>query len=125
MYTTPQSCIGFWFALQDATRENGCLWAIPGRHALRQRFHYQADELVMDTLDATPLPLAQAVPLEAPAGTLVLLDGLLPHFSGANQSPYSRHAYTLHLIDGACEYSADNWLQRASELPLRGFSDFS
>ena len=125
LYTTPQSCIGFWFALQDATRENGCLWAIPGRHALRQRFHYQADELVMDTLDATPLPLAQAVPLEAPAGTLVLLDGLLPHFSGANQSPYSRHAYTLHLIDGACEYSADNWLQRASELPLRGFSDFS
>ncbi|WP_198145116.1 phytanoyl-CoA dioxygenase family protein [Microscilla marina] len=26
------SCTGFWFALEDATQENGCLWAIPGSH---------------------------------------------------------------------------------------------
>lgn len=24
--------LGFWIALEDATRENGCLWFIPGSH---------------------------------------------------------------------------------------------
>ena len=32
LYTEPTSCIGFWFALEDATIENGCLWAKPGGH---------------------------------------------------------------------------------------------
>ena len=32
LYTDPMSCIGFWFALEDATLENGCLWAEPGGH---------------------------------------------------------------------------------------------
>jgi phytanoyl-CoA hydroxylase len=31
LYTDPLSCIGFWFALEDATVDNGCLYAIPGR----------------------------------------------------------------------------------------------
>ena len=29
--------------------------------------------------------------------------------------------HTLHMIDAACEYPANNWLQRPAELPLRGF----
>ncbi|MPC12078.1 Phytanoyl-CoA dioxygenase 2 [Portunus trituberculatus] len=28
--TEPQSCTGFWFALEDVTLENGCLWYVPG-----------------------------------------------------------------------------------------------
>ena len=33
LYTEPeQSCTGFWWAVDDATIENGCLWAIPGSH---------------------------------------------------------------------------------------------
>ena len=61
------------------------------------------------------------VALEAKAGTLVLLHGLLPHASGANRSGKSRHAYSVHLIDGTADYPADNWLQRPPEQPLRGF----
>jgi phytanoyl-CoA hydroxylase len=60
------------------------------------------------------------VPLEAPRGTLVVLDGLLPHRSGPNRSDLPRHAYTLHAIDPRASYPADNWLQRP-DLPLRGF----
>ncbi|MFN8247282.1 MAG: phytanoyl-CoA dioxygenase family protein [Ferruginibacter sp.] len=26
LYTEPHSCIGFWFALEDASKENGCLY---------------------------------------------------------------------------------------------------
>lgn len=33
LYTTPRvSCLGLWLALQDATLENGCIWARPGSH---------------------------------------------------------------------------------------------
>src|SRR5438270_8986514 len=40
LYTEPLSVTGLWFALEDATTENGCLWAIPGGHkeALKSRF---------------------------------------------------------------------------------------
>ena len=65
----------------------------------------------MVTLDPAPLPIEGLVPLPARKGTLVLLHGQLPHRSGPNLSDRSRHAYTLHLIDGAARYSPDNWLQ--------------
>ena len=32
LYTEPMSVTGFWFAIEDATVENGCLWAQPGGH---------------------------------------------------------------------------------------------
>src|SRR5260221_3525467 len=32
LHTEPQSGTGLWFALEDATTENGCLWALPGQH---------------------------------------------------------------------------------------------
>jgi phytanoyl-CoA hydroxylase len=61
------------------------------------------------------------VALEAPRGTLVVLDGALPHLSGPNRSDRPRHAYTLHAVDGAAHWLEDNWLQRPT-LPLRGFA---
>ena len=29
----PLRLVGFWFPLDDATLENGCLWFVPGSHA--------------------------------------------------------------------------------------------
>jgi phytanoyl-CoA hydroxylase len=123
LYTEPLSVAGLWFALEDATLENGCLWALPGGHLgpLRERWRRVGDEMVMERLDDTPWDEAAAVPLEVPKGTLVVLHGKLPHGSAPNRSAVSRHAYTLHLIDGACAYASDNWLQRGADLPLRGF----
>ena len=99
------------------------MWAEPGGHRrpLHQRFVRDGEATRMVTLDPAPLPTEGLVPLPAAKGTLVVLHGQLPHRSGPNLSDRSRHAYALHLIDGACPYSADNWLQRARDLPLRGF----
>lgn len=72
-----------------------------------------------EVLDDSPWPGDLLTPLEVNAGTLVLLHGLLPHMSYANRSPKSRHAYAVHIVDGAAEYPAGNWLQR--EMPARGF----
>ncbi|KAI0455045.1 phytanoyl-CoA dioxygenase [Xylaria acuta] len=41
LYTDPPSAVGFWYALEDATAENGCLSFLPGSHRwapVRQRF---------------------------------------------------------------------------------------
>jgi cytosine/adenosine deaminase-related metal-dependent hydrolase len=38
-----------------------------------------------------------------------------------DRSDRSRHAYTVHIIDGAAHYPAENWLRRGPERPLRGF----
>ena len=61
------------------------------------------------------------MPLEAAAGTVVLLHGLLPHRSSPNTSPRSRAAYSLHLVEAGARYPEDNWLQRPAAMPARGF----
>ncbi len=122
--TTPITVTTFWFALEDATLNNGCLWTEPGGHRgpLRERFVKQDAGAGMEKLDATPWPDgSRAVPLECAAGTLVVFHGLLPHYSAANRSAVSRHAYTLHVTDASSAYSPRNWLQRGAELPVRGF----
>jgi phytanoyl-CoA hydroxylase len=124
LYTEPLTTLGLWFALEDATRENGCLWALPGGHrgSLRRRFVRTADGgTTMRILAEAPYREEAMVPLEVPQGTLVALHGLLPHRSGPNLSSRSRHAYSLHLIDAQAHYPPDNWLQRPSTFPPRGF----
>jgi phytanoyl-CoA hydroxylase len=122
LYTRPSTVTGFWIALDDADRDNGCLLALSGAHhgPLRRRFHRAGDAMVTSELDATPWPAVEPLALEVPRGSLVVLHGLLPHASAANHSNRSRHAYALHLIDGQAVYDPDNWLQRP-HLPLRGF----
>ncbi|WIM10411.1 phytanoyl-CoA dioxygenase family protein [Enhydrobacter sp.] len=123
LYTRPSTVTGFWMALDDADRNNGCLLALAGAHRgpLRERFHRVGSDLITSRLDATPWPDAEPVALEVPRGSLVVLHGLLPHASAANRSDRPRHAYALHLIDGQAVYDADNWLQRPDH-PLRGFN---
>ncbi len=124
LHTEPESCTGFWFALEDATIDNGCMHFIPGGHkGPLKELHYRGDDgkMTFKKLDETPWPEGATVPAEAKAGTLVIFDGRAPHLSGANLSDKSRHAYTLHVIDRMSHYPAENWLQRSPDLPLRGF----
>jgi phytanoyl-CoA hydroxylase len=136
--TTPITVTTFWFALEDANQSNGCLWVEPGGHRgpLRERFVKTRNDkdsgaenglsggaARMERLNTTPWPDDHsAVPVEVSAGTLVVLHGLLPHYSAPNRSTVSRHAYTLHATDAGSVYSAGNWLQRGSDLPVRGFA---
>jgi len=122
--STPVSVTTFWFALEDAAVDNGCLWAEPGGHRgpLRERFVREGQQLNLEVLDRTPWPdQSTAVPLPCEAGTLIVFHGLLPHYSAPNRSARSRLAYTLHATDGRTNYAPTNWLQRSASLPVRGF----
>jgi len=113
-FTEPGSVITFWFALDDAHLKNGCLFVLPGgqNFPLKERFIRTEDRVEMIAKDEKPWPQPdEAVPLEVKAGTLICFHGQMPHFSNANRSDTARHAFTLHVTDGACEYSRDNWIQ--------------
>jgi phytanoyl-CoA hydroxylase len=124
LYTEPLRVVGLWFALEDATVDNGCLWVIPGGHqlGLKSRFlRAQEGGTRFEVFDDSPWPDDNLQPLEVKKGSLIVLNALLPHLSRENRSAQSRHAYTLHMIDGAAHYPKENWLQRAAEMPARGF----
>lgn len=117
LYTEPESVIGFWFAIDDAHRGNGCLGGLPGEHAkgLREVFRRRPDgRFALEPV--TPPPPAWDASLlewiEVPAGTLVIFNGSFPHLSEANRSSRSRHAYTLHAVSGAALYPDSNWIRR-------------
>jgi phytanoyl-CoA hydroxylase len=125
LYTEPLRMVGLWFALEDATIENGCLWTIPGGHqlGLKSRFvRAEAGGTRFEALNEVTWAEEDLRPLEVKQGTLIVLNALLPHLSRENRSPKSRHAYTLHVIDGSARYPKENWLQRSPEMPARGFS---
>ncbi|GJP30672.1 hypothetical protein CLOM_g4528 [Closterium sp. NIES-68] len=125
LYTDPPSCVGVWVAVQDATVENGCLYALPGSHRdpLARRFVRDGKGGVVFDAPSPTYDLSQFVPLPVKAGTAVILHGQLVHFSYENKSPVSRHAYSMHIVesDGAA-YPSDNWLQVApSDPPFQPF----
>ncbi len=122
LYTEPESVIGFWVALEDATIENGCLMVADKGHTppLRQRFRKVNNESVMEQINDDKLPDTDLA-LEVKKGSLVILHGRLPHRSCANTSEKSRYAYAIHVIDGECRYPDDNWLTRPESMPLTGF----
>lgn len=124
LYAEEKPVLGLWFALQDATLENGCLWSIPGAHKTPLKSRMRRDKnnkISVDIYDKNPWPLDQMVPLPVSRGSVILLHGLLPHMSKENKSSRSRHAYTLHVVSGDSTYADDNWLQPSKELPFKGF----
>jgi phytanoyl-CoA hydroxylase len=120
LYTVPQTCLGYWWALHDCSKENGCLWAIPGSHkwGMNRRFR-RKDLPEYGTEFVPPEPILWSTdgeqPIECPAGSLVLIHHSVVHYSAANTSSHARHAYSIHLVDGkeGVVYPQDNWLQRS------------
>jgi phytanoyl-CoA hydroxylase len=127
-FSTPLSVVTFWLAVEDATLQNGCLQVQSGGAAapldnpldnpLREQFlRYPDDSTELKTLNDMPWPDDDsAKPLVVKKGTLVVFDGLLPHFSAPNLSDKSRHAFTLHITCANTEYAKENWLQAEPSL---------
>lgn len=126
LYTNPQTCIGFWWALDDCHVNNGCLWAVPGSHKLGVHRRFRRRDPPNEGTEFEPLELVEwdltgAVPLEIPKGSLVILHAAVVHYSEGNTSANPRHAFSLHVVDGKSGvlYPPDNWLQRPPEHPFR------
>ena len=67
--------------------------------------------------------LTKFSPLEVKAGTMVLLHGENVHYSAPNTSDASRHAYSVHFVDGDATWDPRNWLQQAGDFPFAALDD--
>ncbi|KAF2114392.1 phytanoyl-CoA dioxygenase family protein [Lophiotrema nucula] len=144
LYTDPPSAVGWWYALEDATQENGCLSFAAGsqkREPISKRFVRTGNgdsegtgfidndgakfpkrllDLQNGTTNGVNGEKKQEVYEmgEVKAGTLVLIHGNILHKSEKNVSGKSRFIYTFHVIEGEQKYDERNWLQP----PKEGFS---
>ncbi|POS71233.1 phytanoyl-CoA dioxygenase family protein [Diaporthe helianthi] len=136
LYTNPPSAVGFWYALEDATLENGCLSFLPGSHkwapiskrlvrkagnagtemATNEGPRFPPGEEYGERAD-TPARDEDYIPGEVKAGSLVLIHGNILHKSEKNLSQKGRIIYTFHIIEGGDErvYDEKNWLQPPAE----------
>ena len=117
LITDRPTVTGIWIAIEDAHRDNGCLWVQPGGHRSPLREIYQVDwakrEGQLSELDRAPWPGEdEALAVEVEAGSVVMFHDHMPHYSSRNLSEESRHAFTLHVAEKSSRWSGENWLQR-------------
>ncbi|RFU79609.1 phytanoyl- dioxygenase [Trichoderma arundinaceum] len=132
LYTSAPSAVGFWYALEDATLENGCLSFLPGSHRwapVEKRLVRKAGGTGTEVVDNDGLkfppgeeyggeqhPEGEYLPGEVKAGDLVLIHGNMLHKSERNTSQKGRIIYTFHIIEGEGRtYDERNWLQPPKE----------
>lgn len=139
LYTDTPSAVGFWYALEDATLENGCLSFLPGSHRwapIEKRLVRSAGGSGTEMADnnGPRFPAGDEygedrkpgssgledggdyVAGEVKAGSLVLIHGNLLHKSEKNLSQKGRIIYTFHVIEGQdAVYDERNWLQPPAE----------
>ena len=117
--TTPVSVTTFWFALEDAALDNGCLWVEPGGHrgargVLRERFVRDGERLRTET--ARRHALARPGTARAAAGAGGHAGGVpRPAAALQRRQPQPALAAGLHAArDRRARglFAASNWLQR-------------
>ena len=96
-YVEPQQYLTCWVPLTDATVHNGCPWVMPGGH-LHGTLPHRITPAGFQCLDDS----TGAVPVEAPAGSVVVFSSLTPHRTGPNTTSDVRKAYIVQYApDGA------------------------
>lgn len=131
LFTTPQSALGFWIALEDCDESNGCLSYLPGSHLttpITKRFvkkpNGKGTEFEkLDSKESTPEYVNDDKNyklLKCKKGSLILINHSVVHRSNLNLSDKSRYAYAFHVIDGVATYDEKNWLQ----IPYTGGTNF-
>ncbi len=118
LISQPASVVGFWIAVEDSHRDNGCLWLEPGGHRSPLREIYEVnwgnETGTLRNLNNTAWPETDdAIAVEVPSGSIVIFHDHMPHYSSKNLSEHSRQAFTMHFSDAASTWSESNWLQRS------------
>ena len=101
-----RDAISIWIALDDATRDNGCLYFLPGTH---KSATFDNSSICMNTgelLDVYPQwAEIQSVAAPMKAGSCSFHNGLLAHGAGANMTPGTRRAMTCGYMPDGCVFN--------------------
>lgn len=101
----PMALCSCWFALDDATPENGCMAVNPGGHKQGPLPHVPVtDDFVIDERYYDPAEL-ELCPMKAGSG--LFFHSLLPHFTAPNASDNWRRAIALSYMSARSRYTGD------------------
>ena len=107
--TRDRSLTGAWYALDDATVENGCMWILPGSHRTGylypQRSHGRPDEFD-SAQESYGFDDQGEIPVACRAGAVVFFNGYLLHRSRKNRSDRFRRVLVNHYMNA---YSLLPW----------------
>jgi len=95
--------ISIWVALDDATRDNGCLYFLPGTHKKTDYRDIGITKNMKAIFTVYPeLASVEAVAVPMRAGSASFHNGLCIHGAGPNMTPRPRRAMTCaYMPDGA------------------------
>ena len=104
-----ESLLGHWGGSDSQSCRTSFTEIDAGGPSCDPQKHVQQDawDFIMQRLCMAPS--AACGRCQVPAGALVVLHGSNVHFSRPNRSPASRHAYTMHVVDGEAAWAPHNW----------------
>jgi len=127
----PSKLVGFFCAVTDCFKENGCLEVIPGSHkkiGLLNKFiknpnekEYNEGKRFIYTEPNPDYPTEGFVPVPLKAGSIMLIDGFLVHRATNSTAEEPRNIYAFHVYDSdKAQFSKQNWMDYNKEtfLPL-------
>ncbi|AXY74246.1 phytanoyl-CoA dioxygenase family protein [Paraflavitalea soli] len=113
--TRATSC---WVALDEATRDNGCMWYVPGSHKLPVRTHFPAGkgggalECAADE--------AEGIAIEIPPGAGIFHHGHTLHYSRGNSTDRRRRAFITNYRPAAMiAYEREHGYDHTGEREVR------
>jgi hypothetical protein len=114
--TLPMQHLTCWVALDDVTRDNGCLYYIPGSHKWglldKPELAGDMDGLQQFLTDEQKTQFAEKVPIEMEKGYASFHHPLMVHGSYENRSPRPRRAFVLNVFaDGTYSDTDEEILQ--------------
>lgn len=127
----PSKLVGFFAAVTDCHKDNGCLEVIPGSHkkvGLLNKFIKNPDEKEFNegkrfiyTEPNPKYPTEGFVPVPLKAGSVMLIDGFLVHRATNSKAEEPRNIYAFQVYDSdKAQFSKQNWMDFNKEtfLPL-------
>ncbi len=97
--TRDRSLIGSWISLDRATKDNGCLWVLPGshRHGILWEQQWHGDRRFDCAEQSINFPYQdeEAIPVEVEPGSVVFFNGYLLHRSLPNKAPEGTYRRAL------------------------------
>ncbi len=87
----PEEYVTCTVALDETTKENGCLWILPGSHRNGVRPHRRTDAFFHQGYDGAE----RGVPAEQAEGDVLVFSSLTMHRTGGNRTPGARRSWVI------------------------------
>ncbi|MCJ8332017.1 MAG: phytanoyl-CoA dioxygenase family protein [Lentisphaeria bacterium] len=101
----PMSLCSCWFAIDDATVENGCMGVLPGAHKLGPLAHTNVTGEL--TIEEACYDLDDIIMAPMKAGSGLFFHSLLPHYTAPNISDTWRRAIALSYMSSKHRYNGE------------------